>query len=153
MNYFDMKDFGDVFTSFLFKEITQGAKEVRKAAIQSLVTYLRVNYYSNKSNEVVKKFTVEFACAENYQNRLAFLEFYEQAANNFSRKFFKRFDINEIALGLASDKVVEVKRKFMENVMGFKRMIEKDDSVLHAQLEAAVNLSMRDKNKYISQVS
>ena len=99
----------------------------------------------------MKKIMDEFYYSKTFQGRLAFLEFYEQCSEHFSRQFFKTYNLNETGLKLGEDKVTEIKKKFLENAVNFKKMIG-EDRELGAKLEGVISKSIKDKNKYVAQV-
>lgn len=150
---FNLKELGDVYVSFLFKEMARGIKDVRKTAIDSLIVYLKRNHYSNKTADIIKKLATDFQESTTFQNRLVFLEFYEQAAEHFSRQFFKTHGLHEKSLALACDKVAEVKKKFLENAIVFKRMLLHEDKAVSIQLDEAISKNSKDKNKFIAQLA
>lgn len=152
MDYFELKDLGDVYVEYLIKEISRGIKDVRRCAIESLILYIKKNYYSQKTNEVMKKIISIFFGSVAFQGRLAFLEFYEQSTRHFSRQFFKTYNLNEAVAILALDKVVEIRKKFLENAIIFRKMIFNEDQILLGQLEEGIKKNVLDKNKFISQV-
>jgi len=152
VNYFDLKEYGEVYVNFLLKEIERGNKNVRKCAIDSLILFLKKNHYLNKTNDIMKKTIELFSTSTAYQGRLAFLEFYEACAENFSRQFFKTYNLNDIALGLAHDKVVEIRKKVLQNAVILRKMMENEDKAFFMRLEAALLKNVTDQNKTISLV-
>ncbi|RZJ99424.1 MAG: hypothetical protein EOO43_26305, partial [Flavobacterium sp.] len=124
---FALKDFGEAYSNFLLKEIEKGNNNVRKCAIQSLVQFIQKNHHMSKTDDIMKRLISQFSEANNYQSRIAFLQVYEQFTQNFSRQFFKNYNLNEAVLLLASDKVYEVRKKFVENALNVRKMLEGED--------------------------
>jgi len=145
-----LKDFGEFYVNFLIKEIERGNKSVRKCAIDSLILFLKKNHYLNKTNDIMKKTIDLFSTSASFQGRLAFLEFYEACAENFSRQFFKAYNLNELALNLAQDKVVEVRKKFLQNAVVLRKMIENEDKGFLTRFESTLLKNITDQNKTVS---
>lgn len=152
MDLFDLKELADVYIDYLIKGVPKGVKEVRRKSLETLVLYLSKNHYINKTNEVMKKVIDEFSKATTYQGRLAFLEFYEVCVGAFSRQFFKTYNLNELGLVLGEDKVTEIKKKFLENAVIFKKMLGEEDKSSGARLNDIISKNIKNGNKYISQV-
>jgi len=153
INCFGLKEYGEAYTNFLLKEIEKGNNTVRKCAIQSLIHFLMKNHYMAKTEDLMKRLVSQFSEGKTYQCRIAFLQVYEQFSQNFSRQFFKNYNLKEAVLGLASDKVFEVRKKFVENALNVRKMLEADDKASLAKLESALLKNVTDKNKVISETA
>ena len=152
MDSFSLKDLGDVYVDYLLRQVSKGMTEVRKTAIESIIIFLKKNYYLSKSNEIIKKFTTEFAAGTTFRSRLVFLEFYEQCSEHFSKNFFKMHNLNDAVLNLALDSVYDVKKKFLESVVSIRKMLDDGDKALLSRFDQVISKNVADKNKSISQV-
>ena len=94
-----------------------------------------------------------FHAASNFQNRIVFIEVYNKMAENFSRKFFKAHNLNELVIKLGDDKVPIVRKKVFENVVTIRRMLNQNDTVLIVKLDDTLNRARLDKNKTVSEVN
>lgn len=146
-----MKEIADIYIDYLIKNVAKSVKEVRRCSLESIILYIKKNHYVGKTNEIMKKIADEFYDSKTFQGRLVFLEFYEQCAENFSKQFFKTYNLNEIGIKLGEDKVTEIKKKFLENAVNFKKMIG-EDRELRTKLDGAINKNIKDKNRYVAQV-
>ncbi len=138
--------------SFLFKEVELGNKCVKECAINNFITFLKKNYYTNKTVDSIKKFVAQFSASSSYHTRLAFLQFYEACTKHFSRGFFKQHGLNEVALALNEDKVMEVRKKLLLNLPNIKKMTDPSDKTSLDLVDSILAKFKKDTNKTISMV-
>jgi len=152
-DYFDIKELGDKYVTYLIDRITRGIKEVRKVAIASMVNFFKRNYISKRTNEIVKTLIQTFQTSTNYQFRIIFVEIYGQLAENFSRRFIKSFSMNEMAVKLMDDKVPDVRKRAFENGVLVRKMLNQNETSLIVKLDDALNRGRLDSNKYASEIA
>jgi len=100
----------------------------------------------------MKTIIQNFYHAQNYQNRIVFVEFYNKMAEKFSRRFFKTHNLNELMIKLGDDKVPVVRKKVFESVVTIRRMLNQNDTVHIVKLDDTLNRARLDKNKTVSEV-
>jgi uncharacterized protein YktB (UPF0637 family) len=132
--------------------LAKGVDVIRNLIQDLLVSFLYKNYISSINANILKRISTEFHASTNYQNRLTFLSLYIKIAERFSRTYFKFYNLNDMALNLALDKVPAVKRKFLSIVVVLRKMIFQDDDKLISKLEDAINKLLNLKEKDIAKV-
>ncbi len=121
-------------------------------AIESLISFLKKNYISKRTVEIMKIVIQTFYSAPNYQNRMKFVEIYNKMTENFSRRFFKTHGLHEPMLKLGDDKVPVVRKKMLESVVGIKKMFNANDNALIVKLDDVVNKARNQPNKMVAEV-
>jgi len=137
----------------LLDRAAKGLNDVQSLAIESLINFLKRNYISKRTVEIMKTIIQTFHAAPNFQNRIVFIEIYNKMAERFSRKFFKAHNLNELVIKLGDDKVPIIRKKVFENVVTIRRMLNQNDTVLIVKLDDTLNRARLDKNKTVSEVN
>lgn len=138
--------------NYLFDRIMRGLHGIRPIAISSLVYFLKRNYLSKKTNEIMKLIVQTFFSSSSYQNRMIYLEIYDKLAENYSKKFFRIHNLNEAAVKLGEDKVPDVRKALFEKCVTVRRMLNSNETALVTRLDEAVNKNKNDPNKRVAKV-
>lgn len=132
--------------------LAKGVDVIRNLVTDCLVNFLYRNYISSINSNIMKKIATDFQASTNYQNRLTYLNIYEKLAERFSRTFFKMYNLNEMALNLALDKVASIRKRFLSIAVLLRKMIFEDDDKNVSKLEDAISKLLNVKEKDISKV-
>lgn len=151
-DYFDIKELGEKYVTYLLDRALKGQNQVQPVALDSIILFLKRNYISKRTAEVMKIVTQTFYGGLHAKDRIAFVELYAKLADNFSRKFFKTFNLNEMVVKLADDKVPDVRRKVFEHCVVIRKMLSPNETSLVAKLEDGCTRSKVDKNKRLAEV-
>ena len=151
-DYFDIRELGEKYVTYLLERALKGQNQVQLAALDSIVLFVKRNYISKRTAEVMKIVTQTFYGGLHYKDRIAYIDLYARFADNFSRKFFKAYSLNEMAVKLADDKVRDVRKKVFENSVVIRKMLSSSENSLVAKLEDACSRSKVDKNKRLAEV-
>ena len=106
-----------------------------------------------KTKEIMTKIHEEFFNSENYKYRMIYLDFYGHMSKIFSSKFLKENKLLYYCMGLAGDRIVNVRRKFVKILPSLKKTILFDDNEHLKRFEDIVSKLVLDFDKEVSEVS
>lgn len=149
---YSVKDLNDKVVPYLIKTIKEGMSEVKLKAIEMLVKFMRINYMSSRSKDLLKSLTEDFYLANSCRQRISYITIYVQFAESFSRQFLMQ-NMLENVFSLSGDKVNQVRRRFTDYLPQIKRSILPDNQENVQKFIDLVNRLILDPDKETSDVN